>query len=831
MAIQFRCNCGKLLKVSDDTAGKNCRCPNCDRVLTIPKSSQDAPIQAAVIAKPAKPSTPAPPTKPITPVASRPSPKPIASEPPKLNDPFGTASQIPSGPSSPFDDFDFGAAPASPVATVQSKPKAKVELGPMIQMGAIAGIVVGVIGVLFLVGWLILGRGKGPSGSVVLVGKPAPKSTSNKDAPAGMLVVADPPLDPDAGIDLSDPMLETAVDFAKAGRAGSATNALKLIDEKELETRIRGPKGSAEFVEKILKVPAVVSNLGSKSLESMILNGGTHHWKVLGKTTWNGERGVMLRYFVDSGPPKQWIETDAMFNKLAPVLEFDEFRESAGALLFPRPGDTNQFAQKLPDWPNMNHFLPPRAGFLMLIFNREGKLVDIVNPMGDLSFSRASGALYLIDYQVTVMGMRSLPKNLPSKIYPSMYGETPRYDSMGLSLGATGGDNRTLFRPNPNVPEATVPKPLSSEDAKKRTSRISDIATHFKANSPELARVIKEFRRDFPNDPGADMVIVSFSMMPIEPTASSNTTPVIDDSIKRLYDTWKDPFLLYVQWFATKNDPNAKDRDLLLQKVLESGFQTSELHQELVSRAIQSGDKASIKQSLSATVKYWAPEVKTPSTESLNIQAGKWSNIRQRIANGEKNGDGSDNGMFPRRPGRFGPLGGIASSPTPSDPVDKPSQEVNPPVRPNIEPPSSGGLGNPPPGFGQPPPGFGQPPPGFGQPPPGFGQPPPGFGSPPGSGTRSFPGMQGGPPGIKGPKVIIELTSKSFFDINVLSGALFKKLGVTNSRSSSSNNTGRMEFEFAGTLEEVEKGIDFGKIISRDEKTRTLKVEVTSGSK
>jgi phage FluMu protein Com len=48
MAIEFRCTqCGKLLRVGDDSAGKRAKCPGCGTVLAIPGGSAPAPSQAA----------------------------------------------------------------------------------------------------------------------------------------------------------------------------------------------------------------------------------------------------------------------------------------------------------------------------------------------------------------------------------------------------------------------------------------------------------------------------------------------------------------------------------------------------------------------------------------------------------------------------------------------------------------------------------------------------------------------------------------------------------------------------------------------------------------
>jgi len=54
MTIQFRCDCGRQLKVKDELAGRRVKCPECSEVLTVPEEGGEA-IQAARPAERAKP--------------------------------------------------------------------------------------------------------------------------------------------------------------------------------------------------------------------------------------------------------------------------------------------------------------------------------------------------------------------------------------------------------------------------------------------------------------------------------------------------------------------------------------------------------------------------------------------------------------------------------------------------------------------------------------------------------------------------------------------------------------------------------------------------------
>lgn len=101
MAIEFRCSgCQQLLKVPDDSAGKNARCPKCSSLVVVPAAGTGA---VPPVFAPPPPFAPAPP--PVAPPPPPP-PKPPGS-PPAWQ--FGDASQ-PSG------NNPFSSSPAAPSA-------------------------------------------------------------------------------------------------------------------------------------------------------------------------------------------------------------------------------------------------------------------------------------------------------------------------------------------------------------------------------------------------------------------------------------------------------------------------------------------------------------------------------------------------------------------------------------------------------------------------------------------------------------------------------------------------------------------------------------------
>ncbi len=671
--------------------------------------------------------------------------------------------------------------------------------GLIIGLASVAAIaIVGVIGWKL---WPLITARTGQGSQVELAAAPgdiAPAPVSSDGTPAvtssdpssasanlqGDIAVA-PFRDPDAGIDLTDPMLQTAVQFAKTGRAGSSTDAFKLLDLAAFEGRVRSDKGSAEFILSKLTVQDVINNMRSRALDALPPIGSYRHWTVLGKTTWDGEPAVMLRYFCDSGAPSRWLRDDDTLEKLVPLISLEEFHQAVDPLFTEHYGSEPMFEESLPELTDGNGFLPPRAGFLMLIFDGQGKLVDLVNPMGAIRLSRACGSLYLRDYHVMVIGRGKLPDTPSSQIHASIFGEVLRRE-VGTDTGLMMEHICRFYR-DYGSSMASELTPLRDDQKMSRPHRLHRIAESMYAHGQYALDEVNQFRADFPNDAGLDMAVVSLTMMPIEVRLNPVQGEVVRDSAQRLHDVWKDPFLKYVQWVAAKSQKDSTARQTTLREAAASGFQTSELHQELLMQAIRSGDKQKVLDSLQAVARYWAPDGGTPSEQVTRMLNEKWAVAKDRVTRPENTE--SYTGLNPP-PGMVGPFG-----PRPFGP------------RNGGMPPESKGQGmDQPPNFG---------------PPPGFG-----MGQAPG-GQNPQMGQPAGPPPMTGVNVTIELKSTGSFDPAKLAKGLLKKLGASNYQASHSNNTGKIVIQFDGDLQRVQSAIDFGTVTQVNEATRTIHVDVT----
>jgi phage FluMu protein Com len=131
MAIEFRCaNCGKLLRVGENAAGRNAQCPDCGGLTSVPAASEATPPSAQGMGG--------------------------QSPPPPPGSPFGTGSESPfGGPSGPGGSAPWASAGAQ--NPYQSPMQAGQELLPAaadpfvverVQGPAIALMVLGCIGVV-----------------------------------------------------------------------------------------------------------------------------------------------------------------------------------------------------------------------------------------------------------------------------------------------------------------------------------------------------------------------------------------------------------------------------------------------------------------------------------------------------------------------------------------------------------------------------------------------------------------------------------------------------------------------------------------------------------
>lgn len=454
-------------------------------------------------------------------------------------------------------------------------------------------------------------------------------------------------------------------------------------------------------------------------------------------------------------------------NSLVPLVSFEQYWQSVGATFSKAPGAVGDFGNRIPQRPDANGLFMPRAGYMLLCFdnaNAEPKLSDLASSIGQLRYSRAAGNLYLRDWDVVVMGRLKNPdvpsQEMTATILGELSGIVPNEASSIDSLA----DFRRYVDPNA---KPQIPGPLPADRQNVRTWRLYEIASHLKVSSPQLASRLEAFRRDYPDDSGADMVVTCLTMAPQNTEINAATAPVIADSADRLYRSLRDPFLLYVQWLAARSQQNEAVMQRLEPAIREAGFETVELHRTLLDRAVASQDSTKVVAALNDIGRYWNPDGAIAQKEPDSEIKRKWGVTEDRLARASQtsaSGSGSNNS---RRPNFRGPGGAASRSRFGGN---------------TAQPPESGS----------------------------------------GTGSGQPPSSDGGSPAESTDNWVVEIHSDESFDVNRLATDLTARLGVKGHRAMRRNNQGEIQFAYSGTTEDLRNAIDFGTIDSMDASKRRV---------
>ena len=733
------------MSVPADSAGKQCRCPKCKNIFRVPAS------------------------KTATRTATR-----TATETATETTVFEKLTQETSSHSSeyPQPNSYHSSTPFYPTA----KPKKnKLSVGALFI--AVAGVSVTALIVGSVYGlWAIA--------SQIFPNKPSDSVVELLDS--GSRVLPRPtaePTSPGATPQLSnDRMVDVALQFVALAQVPNSWEALQLLDVASFEKRTKGEKGSAEVQTHFIETKKLLSNFASRSFESAPANGSMRHWKVLGKTTFEGQPAVMVRYYCEPLPPFFWMKSPELFESLVPLITYEEFVEAAGTVFLPVAGRPGDFAHP-PSRPDANGFFVPRAGYLLLCFESvdgEMKLVDLVNPMGQLRLSRAAGKLYLRDWDVHLLGRRNANEVKSKPIGVSIFGEIPTEAiDMGIELDSLASFGRYE---DPHQKEREIGA-LSAEQQKIRAYRVHEVALHVDANSRRVREVVDKFRVDYPNDQGADLAMVCLTMTPNKLRIGEHNASVIQDSAERLYQVWRDPFLRYVQWSVAVAQGNQEKASLTQNELKQAAFETSVYHRHLTETAIQSKDKSAVLRALKDLGLYWNSNRTPPTPEQMVQYRSQWNVLADRL-------QGKDTGFGAGRKPGFGPPG-------PSGRPNSFGGQFGPGRESSFEPPrqnpNAAAMG-----------------------------PPPGFGT---------PGIQRGsavaePAAMLGKKVVISVKASGPVDSNKIAKALAAKLGVSNYQFSSINQDATLTLNYDGSLESVRDAIDFGTIDDINNTDRTIRVTI-----
>ena len=276
-------------------------------------------------------------------------------------------------------------------------------------------------------------------------------------------------------------------------------------------------------------------------------------------------------------------------------------------------------------------------------------------------------------------------------------------------------------------------------------------------------------------------------MTPLDPHLPEELISVIDQSASKLYTTFNDPFMLYL---------NAANK--LFMQANKDGFISMRMLRKPFEQAVKRVDKQGAIDALKQINAYWAKGTLDKSTDSKGKYMHVWDNARDKANMANHN--------LVQRDAVSGGLGR-------RDPTQVPDGEP----RGSIAPEGLRTRGN---REGAAPPGF---PNAGSQFPTGPDRQSPGAGRGPGG----RPGAGPPPAAPQGPgSVRFVLQSKSPFDANAILQKLKEKLNSGNFQMSTSGNSATITLGFAGDFAQAVSAVDFGKVTAKDEPNRTITIEL-----
>ena len=741
MSIRFKCGCGRVLKAGDAAAGKQVACPACGKPVRIPTRSAPAEI---------------PPTSPT-----------------EIDSDLTPHSSI---PADVWDTLPAADSPPLPRQTIQ--PAMRSRQGWRVPVIALA-LVAALAGVCWVGYGLIANALQSDTAEIeenfvpLLTGQESSgESASDVTAAAA-----------------SNPAIRLGNEFAEYARIRDVPAAIGMIDPELFHQRQMGPKGC--YVSQRFKLSAkeVLSEAARYSLESTTSHGGKRLWQTIGTSRFDGQDGVMLRYYSEPRAPFEVFDEREVWEPVAGLLSFDEFF-SIGPDLFsfpqykgPAKGGHSQYRSEISRdevVPWAAGMLPPRVGYVLLLLEGSGentKVCDLVNVLGQQPLSRSCGPIFELGW--TLYRGNGTPQPGLEKLIGSVFGDKPQR-LVSYIISEKPSPEYWLL-PNGRHRIRAVRLEEVSRAAAGHTFEIN-VGGENGPTRADLPTLVAQFREDFPNDLGADMAVVVIAMIPNEPRFYDSNTGQIMESAARLHERLGDPFLLYVLGLAAQAKGDLRLAREHLTAAYEAGFEAVDLHEFFIKEAVRAKDTEELKTAIARLNDYWDTSDR-PKNDQLKAKfASRWRAYEKAqepppptIADVMRSGAGAGRSRALSRPGpsRFSPGRGAG--------------DVN---RPTFGPGRGGGNEQP------------------------GGRP----------SRRTNAGQPSGFPGPGDGWVEIEITFTSRFDGKAALDHLMKELGVKNHSMRQFGKQATIRLGFTGPVSEVVDLIDFGKVSKVEQDKRRITV-------
>jgi hypothetical protein len=320
---------------------------------------------------------------------------------------------------------------------------------------------------------------------------------------------------------------------------------------------------------------------------SSIANTSSSDWRVLGFQQSERELGVLIRYFyeplsIDTGNPGEWVLACRQLlsqEELAKATQ--EISRSSSEISIPNP--TESPTADLRTTPK-HLLLTPRFGYLVLVFqegNGQVACTDLVGIPGDVSLSRSASA-----------NSKGSSGEEPSDVPVDSIDVFGQYQSpAGRSLA---GSVYFRTREDQTYTIAEIRKfiGLISDPRAKRLAEIAEAAT---IDPSQLSSRVTRFRKEFPNDFGADALLISIWFTVDKGKRSSasfdEVGKVYVESAHRLYMKTSDPLMLEIKSRIHRFHGRINDADKSLLDAEKENYQSIYLLERRIQEAIDAGNK------------------------------------------------------------------------------------------------------------------------------------------------------------------------------------------------------------------------------------------------
>lgn len=302
------------------------------------------------------------------------------------------------------------------------------------------------------------------------------------------------------------------------------------------------------------------------------------HWSILAFHSNQNTSHFLIRYFrepVDSDPNQssQWISS------CQSMLTLDEFQAATQAVFQdsppPPPSTQPPPTTDSPDDTPSNLYFTPSFGYVILVFQSEADEIlwkDLIPLPGETPLSRAAN-----------------PDSAPASTIIDIFGEYQADMDKPLSgsLYSNEGSDPS------NLPAQT--RRIIASIPETRARRLAEIVEAATIDTNNLDARVARFRKEFPNDIGADALLISVWCSRYN--AKRATAPYDDsgriyiDAAHRLFMRTSDPLLLEIKSRIYQSYGRRLDSEKSQTQAEQAGHKSFTLLEQRITEAAESKDK------------------------------------------------------------------------------------------------------------------------------------------------------------------------------------------------------------------------------------------------